>query len=92
MNIVMWKTGSIKLDNVVLKLIVLKKINIMNMGEKNIYKWVATKNSKKKSFSYKGKLKVFDDICTRIKFQDNMYHRVYIKYGCSCSYLLHLQK
>ncbi|CAI3029822.1 hypothetical protein KFEOCMCD_KFEOCMCD_02167 [Staphylococcus aureus] len=38
MNIVMWKTGSIKLDNVVLKLIVLKKINIMNMGEKNIYK------------------------------------------------------
>ncbi|EZZ15504.1 hypothetical protein U942_00769 [Staphylococcus aureus Sau 194] len=35
MNIVMWKTGSIKLDNVVLKLIVLKKINIMNMGEKN---------------------------------------------------------
>ncbi len=49
MNIVMWKTGSIKLDNVVLKLIVLKKINIMNMGEKKIYTWVATKNSKKRA-------------------------------------------
>ena len=91
MNIVMWKTGSIKLDNVVLKLIILKKINIMNMGEKiYISRW--QRKIEKKSFSYKGKLKVFDDICTRIKFQDNMYHRVYIKYGCSYSYLLHLQK
>ncbi|CAC6802901.1 Uncharacterised protein [Staphylococcus aureus] len=39
MNIVMWKTGSIKLDNVVLKLIVLKKINIMNMGKIYISRW-----------------------------------------------------
>lgn len=63
----------------------------MNMGEK-IYISGWQRKIAKKSFSYKGKLKVFDDICTRIKFQDNMYHRVYIKYGCSCSYLLHLQK
>ena len=33
MNIVMWKTGSIKLDNVVLKLNSIEKINIMNMGK-----------------------------------------------------------
>ncbi len=87
----MEKTRSIKLDNVVLKLIVLEKINIMNMGE-NIYKQVTTKNSKKRACPIKESSKVFDDICTRIKVQDNMYHRVYIKYGCSCSYLLHLQK
>ncbi len=58
----------------------------------NINKYVATKNSKKRASPIKESSKFFDDICTRIKFQDNMYHRVYIKYGCSCSYLLHLQK
>lgn len=34
------------------------------------------KNSKKRASPIKESSKVFDDICTRIKFQDNMYHRV----------------
>ncbi len=34
------------------------------------------KNSKKRASPIKESSEVFDDICTRIKFQDNMYHRV----------------
>ena len=66
MNIVMWKTGSIKLDNVVLKLIVLKKINIMNMGKIYISRW---QRKIKKSFSIKESSKLLMTYVLELSFK-----------------------